>query len=44
MLDIKDFSVFEAHSGFDFKGFLLKQYQRKTLLNKNNLNLAELFF
>lgn len=24
MLDIKDFSVFEAHSGFDFKGFLLK--------------------
>lgn len=24
MLDIKDFSVFEAQSGFDFKGFLLK--------------------
>lgn len=24
MLDIKDFSIFEAQSGFDFKGFLLK--------------------
>ncbi len=24
MLDIKDFSVFEGHSGFDFKGFLIK--------------------
>ncbi|SHG29180.1 protein involved in gliding motility EpsB [Flavobacterium fluvii] len=24
MLDIKDFSIFEAESGFDFKGFLLK--------------------
>ena len=24
MLDIKDFSIFEDHSGFDFKGFLLK--------------------
>jgi len=24
MLDIKDFSIFENHTGFDFKGFLLK--------------------
>ena len=24
MLDIKDFSIFENHSNFDFKGFLLK--------------------
>jgi polysaccharide biosynthesis transport protein len=24
MLDIKDFSIFEAQTGFDFKGFLLK--------------------
>ncbi|WP_163407821.1 exopolysaccharide transport family protein [Flavobacterium ajazii] len=24
MLDIKDFSIFENHPGFDFKGFLLK--------------------
>lgn len=24
MLDIKDFSIFEAQSGFDFKGFLIK--------------------
>ena len=24
MLDIKDFSIFENQSGFDFKGFLIK--------------------
>jgi succinoglycan biosynthesis transport protein ExoP len=24
MLDIKDFSIFEAQTGFDFKGFLIK--------------------
>ena len=35
MLDIKDFSIFEADSGFDFKGFLIKigSYWRWFLLS-----------
>lgn len=29
MLDIKDFSIFENHTSFDFKDFLLKKISKK---------------